>query len=61
MNIYKPTRYITKDGHDVLIREAAVQDAGAVLEHVEQISGESDYLTVGPGEFELTIEQEESI
>jgi RimJ/RimL family protein N-acetyltransferase len=59
MNIYKPTRYITKDSHEVLIREAAVQDAGAVLEHVEQISGESDYLTVGPGEFELTIEQEE--
>ena len=59
MNVYKPTKYRTKDGHEFIIREATVADAGVILEHVEQISRESDYLTVGPGEFELTIEQEE--
>lgn len=59
MNVYKPTKYRIKDGRELLIREAAVNDASAILEHVEQISGESDYLTVGPGEFELSVEQEE--
>ena len=59
MKVYKPTKYRTKDGRDLLIRETTVADAAAILEHVEHISGESDFLTVGPGEFELTVAQEE--
>ncbi len=59
MKVYKPKKYRAKDGRALLIREAAVADAAVILEHVEQISGESDFLTVGPGEFELTVEQEE--
>ena len=29
-------------------------DAAAMLEYLEAVSGESDFLTFGPGEFELT-------
>lgn len=43
-----------KNGHVLVIREAAAKDARAVLDYVEAISGESDFLTFGPGEFELT-------
>jgi hypothetical protein len=33
-------------------REATGEDARAVLDHVEHVSGESDFLAFGPGEFE---------
>jgi hypothetical protein len=59
MKVYKPTKYRIEDGRELLIREAAVADAAVILEHVEHISGESDFLTIGPGEFGLTVEQEE--
>ncbi len=43
-----------------MIREAAVADAAALLEYVHGISGESDFLSFGPGEFELTEAEEEA-
>jgi len=43
----------------LLIREAMPEDARAVLDYVEAVSAESDFLTFGPGEFELTEAQEE--
>jgi RimJ/RimL family protein N-acetyltransferase len=48
-----------KDGRQLLIREAGCADGAAVVEYVEAISGESDFLTFGPGEFGLTVEEEE--
>ncbi len=42
-----------KNGAALLIRKAAADDARAVLEYVEAVSGESDFLAFGPGEFEL--------
>jgi RimJ/RimL family protein N-acetyltransferase len=45
----------------LVIREAAAQDAGAVLDHVHAISAESDFLTFGPGEFELSKPEEEAV
>ncbi|MFN2189913.1 MAG: GNAT family N-acetyltransferase [Candidatus Promineifilaceae bacterium] len=54
----EPVVFILRDESEILVREAEVQDASAVLKHVHCISGESDYLTIGPGEFELTVEQE---
>jgi RimJ/RimL family protein N-acetyltransferase len=48
-----------KDGRVLLIREVAVEDTRAVLDYVERISGESDFLSFGPGEFELTEPEEE--
>lgn len=48
-----PRSHKLKNGAALLIREAAADDARAVLEYVEAVSGESDFLAFGPGEFEL--------
>jgi RimJ/RimL family protein N-acetyltransferase len=47
-----------EDGRTLLIREAQGGDAGALLEYIHQVCGETDFLTFGPGEFSLTQEQE---
>lgn len=56
----EPRKHPLDSGHVLLIREAAAEDACAVLEYVHDISGESDFLTFGPGEFELTEPEEEA-
>ncbi len=43
----------------IVIREAMAEDAAAILEYIEGVSGESDYLTFGPGEFEHSLAEEE--
>jgi RimJ/RimL family protein N-acetyltransferase len=43
------------------IREAAAQDAEAVIEYVHAISGETDFLSFGPGEFDISLDQERDI
>lgn len=48
-----PQAHQLKDGRELLIREAAPEDAPGVLEYIHAISGESDFLSFGPGEFEL--------
>jgi len=48
----------TRDGRTVLIREATASDARRVLDYVDAIASESDFLTFGPGEFTMTLEQE---
>jgi RimJ/RimL family protein N-acetyltransferase len=55
-----PRRYELEDGSILHIRQAAVDDARALLDYVHAISGESDFLTFGPGEFELTVPREEA-
>ena len=50
-----------KNDRLLVIREAAAKDACAVLDYVERISGESDFLTFGPGEFELSEPEEEAV
>lgn len=42
----------------VIIREAVADDADKMLNYLEEIAAESDFLTFGPGEFKLTLEQE---
>lgn len=49
-----------KDGKVLSIRDAQVEDAPSILSTVQTISGESDYLTFGPGEFDHSLSQEES-
>jgi hypothetical protein len=46
-------RFRLGGGHVLLIREAAVADARALLDYIKAISAESDFLTFGPGEFGL--------
>ena len=48
-----------KDGSNVLIREAEGSDSRQVLDYLELVSAETDFLTFGPGEFGLS-ENEES-
>jgi len=48
-----------RNNRTLVIREAGVEDAAAVLDYVHGVSGESDYLTFGPGEFEHTLAEEE--
>ncbi|HPT84112.1 MAG TPA: GNAT family protein [Limnochordia bacterium] len=59
MEKFPPRRFRLKTGEEIEIREAAPQDAGALLDYVEAISAESDNLTFGPGEFALTLTQEQ--
>jgi RimJ/RimL family protein N-acetyltransferase len=50
----EPRIHPIKNGQTLLIRQAAVEDARAVLAYLHAISGETDYLTFGPGELEHT-------
>lgn len=42
----------------IIIREAHPNDAQGLLDYVNQISGESDNLTFGKGEFEITLQEQ---
>lgn len=48
----------TTDGSPILIREATPDDAASVLAYLEEVSRESEFLTFGPGEFELSEPEE---
>ena len=52
-------RIALKNGQILVIREAQKKDAAGILEYVERITGETDFLTFGPGEFDLSLEDEE--
>jgi RimJ/RimL family protein N-acetyltransferase len=56
----EPRTYDPNNGCVLLIREAAADDARALLESIEASSGESDFLSFGPGEFELSDAEEEA-
>jgi hypothetical protein len=49
-----------KSGELLLLREVTPTDAPQVVAYVEAIASESDFLTFGPGEFGITIEQEKA-
>ena len=51
---------INLDGLEVIIREATKEDAKTVIDYIDKISYESDFLTFGPGEFTMTKEQQEN-
>jgi Acetyltransferases, including N-acetylases of ribosomal proteins len=43
---------------DIVIREATAEDADKLLEYIEKIASDTEFLTFGPGEFQLTRDQE---
>jgi len=47
-----------KSGALYTIREATREDASEMLQYISQIAGESNNLTFGPGDFEITLEDE---
>lgn len=55
----EPKSIKLKDGAALIIREAKKEDAAQILEYVNTIAGETDFLTFGPDEFDFSVEQEE--
>lgn len=53
--------HTTKSGIKIVIEEASIGDASTLVAYVERISGESDFLSFGPGEFGVTVEEEKGI
>ncbi len=52
---------INVNGEKVIIRKVNKSDAKALVEYVNIIAGQSDFLTFGVGEFDVSIEEEEKI
>ncbi|HKL41303.1 MAG TPA: GNAT family N-acetyltransferase [Clostridia bacterium] len=52
---------ILKNGEKVLIRKAVQSDAKSIIRYIHEISGESNNLTFGEGEFNVTVSQEEDM
>lgn len=48
------------NGSTILIRKATKSDAKAIIDYTNIIGNETDFLTFGEGEFNITIEQEEN-
>ena len=46
--------YVLPDGRQLILRPAAPEDAASFLHYIEQVAGESDFLTFAPGEFRVT-------
>jgi RimJ/RimL family protein N-acetyltransferase len=53
-----PHEFVTPQGRSILVREARRADAAQLVSFVDQTSGESEFLTFGAGEFELSAEEE---
>jgi hypothetical protein len=47
-----------KDGQDLEIREALIKDASDILHFIHKICTESDFLTFGQGEFNISEAEE---
>lgn len=51
-------RSLLADQRQLTLRPGAPKDAERVLAYLEQVAGESENLTAGPGEFSISLEQE---
>lgn len=49
-----------KNGAQLILRKATVDDAKDIIEYLNTVGGESDNLLFGEGEFKLTVEQEKA-
>jgi RimJ/RimL family protein N-acetyltransferase len=52
---------ILKNGEKIVIRKAVQSDAKDIIDYIHKIAGESNNLTFGEGEFEVTKSQEEDM
>lgn len=50
-----------KNGEKIVIRKAMKSDAQEIINYIQKIAGESNNLTFGVGEFEVTLAQEEEM
>ena len=56
-----PVDYQLPNGETLHIRQAEPEDAAAVIRHIEEISGESNFVSMAPGEFGISEEEEMQI
>src|ERR1700737_2957025 len=49
---------VLKNNLQLTLRPAQPFDAESLLAYIEQVAGESDNITFGPGEFGLSVEEE---
>ena len=54
----EPRTYTLKNGASLVVREAEPGDARQLIDHVNRVAGESDYLSLGAGELGLTEAEE---
>jgi RimJ/RimL family protein N-acetyltransferase len=52
-------QHFLKNNQLLVLREAEPRDAERMLAYFEQVAGESEFLTYGPGEFGMTVEGEQ--
>ena len=52
--------YTLSNGDTLIVREAGADDASSILDYLDVVCAETDYLSFGPGEFDLTLEEETS-
>lgn len=57
----QPHTHVINDEISLLIREATVGDARGILSYLNDVGGESDFLTFGAGEFNLSEREERDI
>lgn len=54
-------QYYLRNGQTLVIRKANKGDASNLINYINKISGESDYLTFGENEFVITVDEEEAM
>jgi len=54
-----PKKILLKNNKNLTIREAVPKDAPQLIEYLENVFSQTDFLTRGPGEFNMSIEDEE--
>lgn len=52
---------VLRDGQKLLIRKAETRDAEKLVQYMSCIGGESDFLTFGDNELQITVEKEQQI
>lgn len=58
--IFEPRKIQTKDGHEVILRNADENDAVALLHYLKTTAGETRFLLREPEEITITLEQQEA-
>lgn len=52
-------KVVLRNGKELIIRIAVKEDAKQIVDYINQVGGESDFLTFGQDEFTATVEEEE--
>ncbi len=53
--------YKTNQNQTLVVREPDKNDARNLLKYIDKVSAETDFLTFGPGEYEMSLEDEKKI